>query len=105
MFDEMKGSKAWRTLGLGLACAAIAFSIAPRARAQSETIIYSPQGTNGDYAAPSVWAKDGSGNLYGVTWFAPDFGTVSSFHRPEVGGRKPLCTPFRVRLTARSQAD
>jgi uncharacterized repeat protein (TIGR03803 family) len=76
MFDEMKGSKAWRTLGLGLACAAIAFSIAPRARAQSETIIYSPQGTNGDYAAPSVWAKDGSGNLYGVTWFAPDFGTV-----------------------------
>ena len=46
--------------------------------AQTETIIYSPQGTNDDYAAPSVWAKDKSGNLYGVTWFAPapSYGTV-----------------------------
>ncbi len=44
--------------------------------AQTETIIYSAQGNNGDYAAPSVWAKDDSGNLYGVTWFYPDYGTV-----------------------------
>jgi len=44
--------------------------------AQTETIIYSPQGINGNYAAPSVWAKDDSGNLYGVTWFAPSYGTV-----------------------------
>jgi uncharacterized repeat protein (TIGR03803 family) len=44
--------------------------------AQTETILYSPQGINGDYAAPSVWAKDDSGNLYGVTWFYPSYGTV-----------------------------
>lgn len=60
----MKTSKSQFVLSLALACAAITFSLAVRAQAQTLTYIGEFNGTNGKYPGPLVQGTDG--NFYGI---------------------------------------
>jgi uncharacterized repeat protein (TIGR03803 family) len=77
----MKGSKSLLTLGFALACAALTFSLAVRAQAQTFTRLYSfcAKTNCADGASPSAPLVQGTdGNLYGETGFggAASLGTV-----------------------------
>jgi uncharacterized repeat protein (TIGR03803 family) len=61
----MKGSKSLLTLGLALACAAITFSLAGRAQAQTLSYLAVFNGTNGSGPSAVIQATDG--NFYGTT--------------------------------------
>jgi uncharacterized repeat protein (TIGR03803 family) len=74
---SMKNSKVLLTLGLALACAAVTFSLAVRAEAQTFTSLYSfctqTNCADGDGStAPLVQGTDG--NLYGETAFGGSIG-------------------------------
>ncbi len=61
----MKNSKSLRTLGLALACAALTFSLAVCAQAQTLDIFAPLNGTNGSQPSTVVQATDG--NFYAAT--------------------------------------
>ena len=61
----MKGSKSLLTLGLALACAAITFSLAVRAEAQTLNYLAAFDGVNGSQPSTAIQATDG--NFYATT--------------------------------------